>query len=226
MRLIEEIESAGAQGSLLESTVANLKIWANADFLPDWVGASIAELVEKSAWEELNDRFYQNMAFGTGGIRGRTIGKIATAAETGTLSEMGTPEHAAVGTNVLNDFNLIRATVGMFRYVEKYLKDSGRYDLPRFVIAHDVRHFSRHFCELAASTWCKLGGQALIFEGPRSTPQLSFAVRQFKATCGAVITASHNPPHDNGFKAYFEDGAQVVSPHAEGIVDLVNQVGL
>jgi phosphoglucomutase len=226
MRLIEEIESAGAQGSLLESTVANLKIWANADFLPDWVGASIAELVEKSAWEELNDRFYQNMAFGTGGIRGRTIGKITTAAETGKLSEMGTPEHAAVGTNVLNDFNLIRATVGMFRYVEKYLKDSGRYDLPRFVIAHDVRHFSRHFCELAASTWCKLGGQALIFEGPRSTPQLSFAVRQFKATCGAVITASHNPPHDNGFKAYFEDGAQVVSPHAEGIVDLVNQVGL
>ena len=80
MRLIEEIESAGAQGSLLESTVANLKIWANADFLPDWVCASIAELVEKSAWEELNDRFYQNMAFGTGGIRGRTIGKITTAA--------------------------------------------------------------------------------------------------------------------------------------------------
>jgi phosphoglucomutase len=127
---------------------------------------------------------------------------------------------------VLNDFNLIRATVGMFRYVEKYLRDSGRHDLPRFVIAHDVRHFSRHFCELAASTWCKLGGQALIFEGPRSTPQLSFAVRQFKATCGAVITASHNPPHDNGFKAYFEDGAQVVSPHAEGIVNLVNEVKL
>ncbi|MFT5836582.1 MAG: phosphoglucomutase [Candidatus Azotimanducaceae bacterium] len=226
MRLIEKVESAGAAGSLLESTVANLKIWASADFLPEWVGASIAELVEAGEWEELNDRFYQNMAFGTGGIRGRTIGKVSTSVETGTLSAVGTPEHAAVGTNVLNDFNLIRATVGMFRYVEKYLKDSGRHDLPRFVIAHDVRHFSRHFCELAASTWCKLGGQALIFEGPRSTPQLSFAVRQFKATCGAVITASHNPPHDNGFKAYFEDGAQVVSPHAEGIVDLVNQVEL
>jgi phosphoglucomutase len=226
MSLIEKIESAGAAGSLLESTVANLKIWANADFLPEWVGASIAELVEKEEWEELNDRFYQNMAFGTGGIRGRTIGKVSTAAEMGTVSPQGTPEHAAVGTNVLNDFNLIRATVGMFRYVEKFLKDSGRHDLPRFVIAHDVRHFSRHFCELAASTWCKLGGQALIFEGPRSTPQLSFAVRQFKATCGAVITASHNPPHDNGFKAYFEDGAQVVSPHAEGIVSLVNEVEL
>lgn len=226
MSLIEKIESAGAAGSLLESTVANLKIWANADFLPDWVGASISELVEAGEWEELNDRFYQNMAFGTGGIRGRTIGKVSTSVETGNLSAGGTPEHAAVGTNVLNDFNLIRATVGMFRYVEKYLKDSGSLDQPRFVIAHDVRHFSRHFCELAASTWCKLGGQALIFEGPRSTPQLSFAVRQFKATCGAVITASHNPPHDNGFKAYFDDGAQVVSPHAEGIVDLVNQVEL
>ena len=120
----------------------------------------------------------------------------------------------------------MRATIGLFRYVENYLKETGSYDLPRFVIAHDVRHFSRHFCELAASTWCQLGGQALIFEGPRSTPQLSFAVRQNKATCGAVITASHNPPHDNGFKVYFDDGAQVVSPHAEGIVDLVNLVEL
>lgn len=226
MSLIKKIESAGADGFLLDSTVANLKIWASSDFLPEWVGASITELVEKGEWEELNDRFYQNMAFGTGGIRGRTIGKVSTSVETGTLSEQGIPEHPAVGTNVLNDFNLIKATIGLYRYAQKYLKDSGRIDQPRFVIAHDVRHFSRHFCELAASTWTKLGGQALIFEGPRSTPQLSFAVRQFKATCGAVITASHNPPHDNGFKAYFEDGAQVVSPHAEGIVNLVNQVEL
>jgi phosphoglucomutase len=226
MSLIETIEAAGAAGSLFESTVVNLKKWASADFLPEWAGASITELVEKGEWDELNDRFYQNLAFGTGGIRGRTIGRVAAAAETGTLSDMGTPEHAAVGSNVLNDFNLVRATIGLFRYVEKYLKDTGSYDLPRFVIAHDVRHFSRHFCELAASTWCKLGGQALIFEGPRSTPQLSFAVRQNKATCGAVITASHNPSHDNGFKVYFDDGAQVVSPHAEGIVDLVNEVEL
>ena len=226
MSLIEKIESAEAAGSLLESTVTNLKNWASADFLPEWVGASISELVEKEEWEELNDRFYQTMAFGTGGIRGRTIGKVTASAETGTVSAQGTPEHAAVGTNVLNDFNLIRATIGMFRYVKQYLDESGRHDQPRFVIAHDVRHFSRHFCELAASTWSKLGGQALIFEGPRSTPQLSFAVRHYKATCGAVITASHNPSHDNGFKAYFEDGAQVVSPHAEGIVNLVNEVKL
>ena len=226
MSLIEKIESAEAAGALLESTVTNLKNWMSADFLPEWVGASITELIEKEEWEELNDRFYQTMTFGTGGIRGRTIGKVTASSETGTPSAQGTPEHAAVGTNVLNDFNLIRATVGMFRYVKQYLDESGRHDLPRFVIAHDVRHFSRHFCELAASTWCKLGGQALIFDGPRSTPQLSFAVRHYKATCGAVITASHNPSHDNGFKAYFEDGAQVVSPHAEGIVNLVNEVKL
>ena len=226
MSLIEKIESAEAAGALLQSTAINLKKWASADFLPEWVGASINELIEKEEWEELNDRFYQTMVFGTGGIRGRTIGKVTASAETGTLSAQGTPEHAAVGTNVLNDFNLIRATVGMFRYVKQYLDESGRHDLPRFVIAHDVRHFSRHFCELAASTWSKLGGQALIFDGPRSTPQLSFAVRHYKASCGAVITASHNPSHDNGFKAYFEDGAQVVSPHAEGIVNLVNEVEL
>lgn len=226
MSLIEKIESAEAAGSLLESTVTNLKNWTSSDFLPEWVGASITELIEKEEWEELNDRFYQTMVFGTGGIRGRTIGKVTASAERGTPSAQGTPEHAAVGTNVLNDFNLIRATVGMFRYVKQYLDESGRHDQPRFVIAHDVRHFSRHFCELAASTWCKLGGQALIFDGPRSTPQLSFAVRHYKATCGAVITASHNPSHDNGFKAYFEDGAQVVSPHAEGIVNLVNEVKL
>ncbi len=226
MSLFEKIESAEAKGALLKSTVTNLKKWASADFLPEWVGASIKELIDKEEWEELNDRFYQTMVFGTGGIRGRTIGKVTASAETGTLSAHGTPEHAAVGTNVLNDFNLIRATVGMYRYVKQYLDESGRHDLPRFVIAHDVRHFSRHFCELVASTWSKLGGQALIFDGARSTPQLSFAVRHYKASCGAVITASHNPSHDNGFKAYFEDGAQVVSPHAEGIVNLVNEVEL
>jgi phosphoglucomutase len=94
------------------------------------------------------------------------------------------------------------------------------------VIAYDVRHFSRHFCALAASTWTQLGGEAFIFDGPRPTPQLSFSVRWLKAHAGVVITASHNPPHDNGFKAYFEDGAQVVPPHDQGIVAQVNAVPL
>ncbi|MFP4156208.1 MAG: phospho-sugar mutase [Opitutales bacterium] len=226
MSILEKAQTAATEGKLLESAFENLKIWSEADYLPEWVALSIEELVEKELWDELNDRFYQHMAFGTGGIRGRTIGGVSASAETGEASPGGTPAHAAVGTNVLNDFNLIKATIGLYRYTGNYLRQSGRFDQPRLVIAHDVRHFSRHFCELVASTWCKLGGQALIFEGPRSTPQLSFSVRHFKATCGAVITASHNPPHDNGFKAYFEDGAQVVSPHAEGIVGLVNQVSL
>ena len=169
MSVIEKLQTA--DGKLFESTVENLKIWAEADFLPDWVGASIAELVEREAWDELNDRFYKNMAFGTGGIRGRTIGRITTDVEIGTPGPQETPEHAAVGTNVLNDFNIIKATIGLFRYTKKYLAEWPPRP-PRFIIAHDVRHYSRHFCELSASTWCKLGGQALIFEGPRSTPQL------------------------------------------------------
>src|SRR5690606_25849736 len=90
----------------------------------------------------------------------------------------------------------------------------------------DVRHFSRRFCELAAGTWVRLGGEAFIFDGPRSTPQLSFSVRWLKAHAGVVITASHNPPHDNGFKAYFDDGAQVVPPHDKGIVTEVNATPL
>ncbi|MEM8868506.1 MAG: phospho-sugar mutase [Verrucomicrobiota bacterium] len=226
MSLIEKIEAAGATGSLLESTVENLKLWAGADFLPAWTAESIGELIDQEAWDELNDRFYQNLAFGTGGIRGRTIGRISTTVEKGEDFDTGSPAYAAVGSNVLNDFNLVRATIGLYQYVSGYLAEKKRYELPRFIIAHDVRHFSRHFCELAASTWTKLGGIALIFEGPRSTPQLSFCVRQFGAHCGAVITASHNPPHDNGFKVYFEDGAQVVSPHAESIVANVSKVAL
>ncbi len=226
MNLREKIKASGASGHLLEDTLKNLNEWAEADFLPKWTQASIAELLDKEAWEELNDRFYKNLTFGTGGMRGRTIGRIVTDAEMGAPSEVGAPEHAAVGSNVLNDFTILRATIGLFRYVKNYLHETGSYEIPCIVIAHDVRHFSRHFCELTASAWSKLGGQSLIFEGPRSTPQLSFTVRKTIANCGIVITASHNPAHDNGFKVYFDDGAQVISPHAEGIVNEVNQVQL
>ena len=180
----------------------------------------------RQAWPELNDRFYRYLEFGTGGMRGRTIGAVTAAPETGALSPLGSPEHAAIGSNMLNDFTLIRAVTGLFRYTAKYFASQGTRAKPRLVIAHDVRHFSRHFCELAASTWTRQGGEAFIFDGPRSTPQLSFTVRWLKAHAGVVITASHNPPHDNGFKAYFGDGAQVVPPHDKGIVDEVNAVPL
>jgi len=225
--VLQSVDLSKASGALLDSTLENIKCWLNAGFLPSWAEAAIAELVDGESWEELNDRFYKQLEFGTGGMRGRTIGKIGAEPEVGECTSQGTPAHPAVGTNCLNDFNVIRATIGLYRYTKSYLQAEGRgYELPRLVIAHDVRHFSRHFCELSASVWTQLGGQAFIFDGPRSTPQLSFTVRHLRATAGIVITASHNPPHDNGYKVYFEDGAQIVSPHAEGIIDEVNAVSL
>lgn len=225
MSTLEKIQAAGDAGKLLPSAVENASTWLQAG-LPDWVTTSVDELATQEAWNELNDRFYQYLAFGTGGMRGRTIGRVVTDVEQGEPGPQGTPAHAAAGSNVLNDFTLVRATVGLFRYVKGFLNAADRSEIPSLVIAHDVRHFSRHFCELAASTWIQLGGNAFIFDGPRSTPQLSFSVRWLGAHCGIVITASHNPPHDNGFKAYFEDGAQVVAPHDTGIVAEVGGVPL
>ena len=225
MSILASLRSAASAGHLLPSTLANLEVWIAAG-LPAWATASLDELVAQQAWGELNDRFYCDLAFGTGGMRGRTIGRISTAAEQGKIGPMGTPEHAAIGSNILNDYTLVRATVGLYRHTASYLKAKDDPRPPALVIAHDVRHFSRHFCELAASAWSRLGGQAYIFDGPRSTPQLSFTVRHLGANCGIVITASHNPPHDNGFKAYFDDGAQVVAPHDTGIVTEVGKVPL
>ena len=221
--IIQTIEGQPTEGGpLLESTRENLLLWLKGGFLPTWAETSLQELVEDGQWEELNDRFYKNLAFGTGGMRGRTVGKVASSIEKGDGDE---PQYPAVGSNSLNDFNVVKATTGLFRYVANYLKEEGRgYEIPQLVIAHDVRYFSRHFCELAASTWGQCGGIAQIFEGPRSTPQLSFTVRYTGSHAGIVITASHNPPHDNGYKVYFEDGAQVVPPHAAGIIGQVQDV--
>lgn len=221
----DPIQAAVKAGQLLPAAAENLSVFLSAP-LPAWATASIEELVQKGAWGELNDRFYRYLEFGTGGMRGRTVGVVTTAAETGPGGPNGVPEHAAIGSNMLNDFTLIRAVIGLFRYTKAYRDSRGEKDQPKLVIAHDVRFFSRHFCELAASTWTKLGGKAYIFDGPRPTPQLSFSVRWLKAHAGVVITASHNPPHDNGFKAYFDDGAQVVPPHDKGIVEKVNAVPL
>ena len=225
MTTLERINAAAHAGQLMASTADNLALFLAAN-LPAWAHASIDELVAREAWGELNDRFYRFLEFGTGGMRGRTIGVVPAAAETGTLSATGSPEHAAIGSNVLNDFTLIRAVVGLYRYTRRYLDSRGKADRAKLVIAYDVRHFSRHFCELAASTWARLGGEAFIFDGPRPTPQLSYSVRLLKAHAGVVITASHNPPHDNGFKAYFDDGGQVIPPHDKGIVAEVNAVPL
>lgn len=215
------LAEALAGGKILESSAQNIEAWLNDNFLPEWALASLVELFKKEAFEEINDRFFKPLSFGTGGMRGRTIGKVSAQAELGTLSAQGTPEHAAAGANNMNDFTVARATAGLFNYCKNWLGEGKQ---PRLVIAYDVRHFSKHFCELAASVWNKLGGEVFIFDGARSTPQLSFTVRYLQATAGIVITASHNPSHDNGYKVYFSDGAQVISPHAEGIVAEVNKV--
>ena len=86
------------------------------------------------------------------------------------------------------------------------------------MIAHDPRFFSREFADLAGKVASENGCDAFVFDGPRSVPELSFAVRYLRANAGVVITASHNPPHDNGYKVYFNDGAQVIEPYASGII--------
>src|SRR5215216_1813787 len=150
MTSLDRINTAAQAGQLLAPAAKNLTAFLQAD-LPTWAQSSIDELVARQDWSELNDRFYRYLEFGTGGMRGRTIGTVGAPSEIGRLSASGSPEHAAIGSNMLNDFTLIRAVVGLFRYTRKYLSGERAAEKPRLVIAHDVRHFSRHFCELAAS---------------------------------------------------------------------------
>lgn len=208
------LEDAQRRGDLLPDSVKNIQFYLALPGLEPWQQASIEELIEKREWTELNDRFYQTMKFGTGGIRGRTIGRVVTRAEAGSGGPLGAPQYPAAGTNAMNFFNVSRATQGLCRYLLKHFEG----ERPRLVISHDTRHFSRAFAELAAHTASQMGVDAFLFEEERSTPELSFAVRHLKAHAGIMLTASHNPPHDNGFKAYFQDGAQIVEPHAGAII--------
>ncbi len=185
---------------------------------------SVSELVDAAEWPELNDRFYQTLAFGTGGLRGRTIGKIVTAAERGNARENDRPEFPCVGTNAMNFFSISRATRGLVAYLHDWNRAEKIIAKPKVVIAHDPRFFSKEFAQLAARVASENGCDAFVFEGARSVPELSFAVRHLRASAGVVITASHNPPYDNGYKVYFSDGAQVIEPHASGIIAKVNAI--
>ncbi|HET9800562.1 MAG TPA: phospho-sugar mutase, partial [Chthoniobacterales bacterium] len=194
----------------------------------------IDELVVGENWDELNDRFYKTLEFGTGGLRGRTIGKVVTKAERGNAKPDERPEFPCVGTNAMNFANVNRATQGLVAYAKEWHArnrigpPSPGYGVagtrPKIVIAHDTRFFSKAFTDLVAKVAAENGCDAFVFDGPRSTPELSFAVRHLNATAGIVITASHNPPHDNGYKVYFADGAQVIDPHASGIIQHVNEI--
>jgi phosphoglucomutase len=221
--LNSQIKQAVADGQLMASTAKNIGTLL-CGARTDLYFRSVNELGSWTQWSELNDRFYQTLAFGTGGLRGRTIGKIVTAAERGNTREDERPQFPCVGTNAMNFFNINRATRGLVAYLldwNRHEKISAR---PRLVIAHDPRFFSKEFAELAAKIATENGCDACVFDGPRSVPELSFAVRYLKASAGIVITASHNPPYDNGYKVYFSDGAQVIEPHASGIIAKVNAI--
>jgi len=221
--LNDKIQAAVAAGQLLESSARNIALLLAKSSSPV-DEQSVRELVEAGAWSELNDRFFKTLAFGTGGLRGRTIGKVVTAAERGTPQALGRPQFACVGTNAMNDFNISRATQGLVAYVREWFSREGQEGKPKIAIGYDSRHFSRDFADLAAKVASENGVDVVLFSNPRSTPEVSFAVRKTGATAGIVLTASHNPPHDNGYKVYFSDGAQVVEPHASGIIAKVNAV--
>ncbi len=219
----ELLERAVAEERLLKSAAENIAtLLEGAD--SDLYAQVVKELAEAGEWSELNDRFYKTLAFGTGGLRGRTIGKVLTRTERGTPDAMGRPEFPCVGTNSMNDYNISRATQGLVAYLKDWFAAERIIGRPKLAIAHDTRFFSKEFTALAAKVAAENGCDAFVFAGPRSTPELSFAVRHLRASAGVVITASHNPPHDNGYKVYFGDGAQVVEPHASGIIGKVNAI--
>jgi phosphoglucomutase len=222
-KLNSKIEQAVADGQLMESAAKNIRTLLTGA-PSDLYLRAVEELVDSGKWSELNDRFYQTLAFGTGGIRGRTIGKIVTSAERGNSHEDQRPEFPCVGTNAMNFFNISRATRGLVAYLYDWNRREKISAKPKIVIAYDPRFFSKGFAGLAAKVASENGCDAFVFDGPRSVPELSFAVRYLKASAGVVITASHNPPHDNGYKVYFSDGAQVIEPHASGIIAKVNAI--
>jgi len=217
------LETARKAGQLRDSTVANALSLIRGSHSPFYARV-VSELADAQEWAELNDRFFRTLAFGTGGLRGRTIGKIVTKAEHGNARNDQPPEFPCVGTNAMNFYNVSRATQGLVAYLQEWRAQEEIAGKPTLVIACDTRHYSKQFAELVAKTAAENGCDAAVFDGPRSTPELSFAVRFLGASAGIVITASHNPPHDNGFKAYFNDGAQVIEPHASAIIAKVNAI--
>jgi len=217
----QKLAQAVEVGRVLEDSEKNIELLL-AGTSDERAEEVVGELVNDEQWEELNDRFYKTMAFGTGGMRGRTVGKVVTGPERGQSERGECPEVPCYGTASMNFYNLNRAMRGFISHVGKHLIASGEDRKPVFVIAHDTRHFSADFARYCGKVCTDLGCDVHLFDGPRATPELSFALRVLKADAGVVLTASHNPSHDNGFKAYFSDGGQIVEPHAGGIIAEVN----
>lgn len=162
----------------------------------------IQELVAANNITELEDRFYQNLEFGTGGLRGIIGG----------------------GTNRMNTLVINKATQGLANYCIKALPEKAKKGELRAVIAYDSRKYSDKFAEATALIFAANGFTTYLFTSLRPTPELSYAIRMLSCDTGVVVTASHNPPQYNGYKAYWNDGAQVTAPHDTGIITEVNKV--
>lgn len=223
MSLESALQQAVASQHLLPAALENIQALLSASSNPLY-RASIQELMKSGQWAELNDRFFQTLKFGTGGLRGRTIGKIVTRAERGKAKKNARPDHPCVGTNAMNFYNVSRATRGLVAYILKWRKKKKLAGRPSIVFAHDTRHFSAEFARFCAKIATEHGVDVHLFDGPRATPEMSYAVRKLRADAGVMITASHNPPHDNGYKVNFSDGAGIVEPHASGIITEVNAI--
>lgn len=157
------------------------------------------EELQRLNQEELKERFYRYLEFGTGGMRG----------------ELG------VGTNRMNRYTVLRATEGLARHIEKLGDEASSRGV---VISHDPRHYSRRFAEEAALLLARHGIRAYLFDDLRPTPELSFAVRELRAIAGIMITASHNPPEYNGYKVYWEDGGQIPPATADALMKEIASV--
>ena len=174
------------------------KIWLQENIDPE-IREEVKNLLKPENEKELIEAFYKDLEFGTGGLRGI----------------MG------AGTNRMNKYTVGTAAQGFANYLKKNFSEKNQI---KVAIAHDCRNNSRFFAETCANIFSANGFYVYLFDDLRPTPELSFAIRHFKCQGGVVITASHNPKEYNGFKAYWEDGGQLISPHDKNVIDEVRKI--
>lgn len=175
------------------------KQWATSSLYDEQTREAVKQMLESDDKTELIDAFYRTLEFGTGGLRGI----------------MGP------GTNRMNVYTMGAATQGLSNYLNKCFTDLKEISV---VIGHDCRNNSRLFAETAAQIFSANGIKVYLFDDMRPTPEMSFAIRYLHCQSGIILTASHNPKEYNGYKAYWDDGAQVLAPHDQGIIDEVKKV--
>ena len=189
----------------LEKVLAVAEQWTKAPYDVETQEA-VKAMIEAEDKTELIDSFYRTLEFGTGGLRGI----------------MGP------GTNRMNQYVVAQATQGYANYLLKVQKEGGfetlKGDTVSVGVGHDCRNNGRLFAETVAKVFAANGIKVYLFESLRPTPEVSFAIRHLSAQGGVNVTASHNPKEYNGYKAYWEDGSQVLQPHDQGIIDEVNKV--